>query len=120
MNIAIFACGGGSNADVILKTFGSFIKKETASIAVVISGNEKAGVLKIAAAHNIPSEIISLKNKTDAQQNEAYFKLLEKYEIEFIVLAGYLKKLPKEITNAYPKNRRASSHPATRGRASRG
>ena len=77
MNIAIFASGGGSNADVILKTFGSFIKKETASIAVVISGNEKAGVLKIAAAHNIPSEIISLKNKTDAQQNEAYFKLLK-------------------------------------------
>lgn len=111
MNIAIFASGEGSNAAVIMKTFGSFIKKETASLAVVISNNEKAGVLNIAADHNIPCEIVLLKNKTDAQQTEAYFKLLEKYKIEFIVLAGYLKKLPKEITNAYFK-KIINIHPA--------
>jgi len=111
MNIAIFASGEGSNAAVIMKTLGSFIKKETASLAVVISNNEKASVLNIAADHNIPWEIILLKNKTDAQQTEAYFKLLEKYKIEFIVLAGYLKKLPKEITNAYPK-KIINIHPA--------
>lgn len=111
MNIAIFASGGGSNAAVIMKTLGSFIKKDTASLAVVISNNEKAGVLNVAADHNIPCEIILLKNKTDAQQTEAYLKLLEKYKIEFIVLAGYLKKLPKEITNAYPK-KIINIHPA--------
>ncbi len=111
MNIAIFSSGGGSNAAVIMKTLGSFIKKETASLAVVISNNEKAGVVNIAADHNIPCEIILLKNKTDAQQTEAYFKLFEKYKIEFIVLAGYLKKLPKEITNAYPK-KIINIHPA--------
>lgn len=111
MNIAIFASGGGSNAAVIMKTLGSFIKKDIASLAVVISNNEKAGVLNVAADHNIPCEIILLKNKTDAQQTEAYLKLLEKYKIEFIVLAGYLKKLPKEITNAYPK-KIINIHPA--------
>lgn len=111
MNIAIFASGSGSNAAVIIKTLESFIKKENALTAVVISNNENAGVLKIAAAHNIPCEIISLKNKTEAQQAVAYLALLKKYNIEFIVLAGFLKKLPKEITNAFPK-KIINIHPA--------
>ena len=111
MNIAIFASGGGSNAAVIIKTLESFIKKENALPAVVISNNENAGVLKIAAAHNIPCEIISLKNKTAAQQAVAYLELLKKYNIEFVVLAGFLKKLPKEITTAFPK-KIVNIHPA--------
>ncbi len=111
MNIAIFASGGGSNAAVIIKTLESFIKKEAVSTALVISNNENAGVIKIAATHNIPCEIISLKNKTETQQALAYLEILKKYEIEFIVLAGFLKKLPKEITSAFPK-KIVNIHPA--------
>lgn len=111
MNIAIFASGAGSNAAVIIKTLGSFIEKRTAAIAVVISNNEKAGVLNIATTSKIPYEIISLKNKSETQQAKVYLELLEKYRIEFIVLAGYLKKLPKDVTNAFPK-KIINIHPA--------
>lgn len=111
MKIAIFASGGGSNAEFIIKTFPSFIVKENAAIKVIISNNEKAGVVNIAAVHNIPLEIASLTNKTEAQQAKVYFEILEKYEIDFIVLAGYLKKLPKEITTAYSR-KIVNIHPA--------
>lgn len=111
MKVAIFASGGGSNAEVIIKTLESYIEKESAAITVVISNNEKADVLKIAAFYKIPKETVLLRNKTASQQAETYFEILNKYEIDFIILAGYLKKLPREITAFY--NRKIINiHPA--------
>ena len=111
MKIALFASGGGSNADVILNTLGKYLQKEIASIEVIISNNEKAGIAKIASAHNVPLEIILLKNKNPEQQTQAYFAILRKYKIDFIVLAGYLRKIPKELTIAFPK-KIVNIHPA--------
>ena len=111
MKIAIFASGAGTNAAVIIKTLHHFIKAETASVAVVISNNEKAAVKNIAETFRLPFEILSLKNKNDTEQARLYFEILNKYAIDFIVLAGFLKKLPKEITNSYPK-RIINIHPA--------
>lgn len=111
MKIAILASGGGSNAAEIIKTLPNFIKKESASIAVLISNNEKAGVKNIAALYDLPFEILSLKNKNEDEQSKSYVDVLNKYEIDFIVLAGYLKKLPKKITNTYNK-RIVNIHPA--------
>ena len=111
MKIAIFASGGGSNAEVIIKTLHYYIAKETADVTVVICNNEKADILKIAAFYKIPCETVSLKGKTDVEQAKVYFEILKKYDIEFIVLAGYLKKLPKEITTGYQK-KIINIHPA--------
>ena len=111
MKLAIFASGGGSNAEVIIKTLESYIKKEFAAITVVISNNEKADVIKIAALHKIPTEILLLKNKTEDQQAKLYFEILTRYKIDFIILAGFLRKLPREITTFY--NRKIINiHPA--------
>ncbi len=111
MKLAIFASGGGSNAEVIIKTLESYIKKELADITLVISNNEKADVLKIAAFHKIPTEILLLKNKTEEQQAKVYFEILNKHKINFIVLAGFLRRLPGEITTFY--NRKIINiHPA--------
>lgn len=111
MKIALFASGGGSNADVIINTLSKHIKKETASIELIISNNEKAGIINVATLHNVAYEIISLKNKTPEQQSQEYFDILINYKIDFIVLAGYLKKLPKELTTAFPK-KIVNIHPA--------
>ena len=111
MKIAVFASGGGSNAEVIIKTLPSLLNKNPATVAVIVSNNEKAGVKNIAALYNIPFEIISLKSKTAEQQLAAYCEILEKHDIGFIVLAGYLKKLPEEITRAFSK-RIVNIHPA--------
>ena len=111
MKIAILASGAGSNAAEIIKTLPNFIKKESASIAVLISNNEKAGVKNIADLYGLPFEILSLKNKNEDEQSKLYTDVLNKYEIDFIVLAGYLKKLPIKITNTYFK-RIVNIHPA--------
>ena len=111
MKIAILASGAGSNAAEIIKTLPNFIKKESASIAVLISNNEKAGNKNIADQYNLPFEILSLKNKNEDEQSKSYVDMLNKYKIDFIVLAGYLKKLPKELTTAFPK-KIVNIHPA--------
>ena len=111
MKIAILASGAGSNAAEIIRTLPNFIKKESATIAVVISNNEKAGVKNIADLYALPFKILSLKNKNEDEQSKSYLDVLNKYEIDFIVLAGYLKKLPKELTTAFPK-KIVNIHPA--------
>lgn len=111
MNIAILASGGGSNAAIIIKTLYSFIAKETVKIAVVISNRANAGVLNIAQNSNIATEILNFNNINAAEHAQLYFKILEKHKIDFIILAGYLKKLPKEITRAFPQ-KIVNIHPA--------
>ena len=103
MKIAILASGGGSNAAEIIKTLPHFIEPEQASIAIIISNNEKAGVKNIAATNNIPFEILALKNTNEDEQTNAYLQILNKYRVDFIVLAGFLKKLPTKITNTFSK-----------------
>jgi phosphoribosylglycinamide formyltransferase 1 len=113
MNIAIFASGGGSNAEVIIKTLPTLLleKKTAANIALVVTNNTKAGVIQIAAQNNIPSCIINLKSKNPAEIDAIYLSTLTKYKIDFIVLAGYLKKIPASITSAFLK-RIINIHPA--------
>ena len=102
MKIAILASGAGSNAAEIIKTLPNYIKKESASIAVLISNNEKAGIKNIADLYDLPFEILSLKDKNEDEQIKSYIDVLNRYEIEFIVLAGYLKKITKRINNSFP------------------
>jgi phosphoribosylglycinamide formyltransferase 1 len=113
MNIAIFASGGGSNAEVIIKTLPQLLleKNTTANIALILTNNPNAGVLNIASQNNIPSTIINLKGKSDNEIDEEYLFVLKAYNIDFIVLAGYLKKIPAAITKAFAK-KIINIHPA--------
>jgi phosphoribosylglycinamide formyltransferase 1 len=113
MNIAIFASGGGSNAEVIIKTLPALLleKKATANIALIVTNNPKSAVIDVAAQNNIPSEIIAVQNKTEDELSTSYLKILSKHHIDFIVLAGYLKKIPTDIIKAYPQ-KIINIHPA--------
>ena len=107
----MLASGAGSTAAEIIKTFPNYIKIESATVAVLISNNEKAGIKNIADINDLPFEILSLKNKNENEQSKSYLDVLNKYKIDFIVLAGYLKKLPKELTTAFTK-KIVNIHPA--------
>jgi phosphoribosylglycinamide formyltransferase 1 len=113
MNIAIFASGGGSNTEVIIKRLPALLlqKNATANIALILTNNENAAVLKIATQNNIPSEIISVKNKTEEELSVSYLDILTKHDIHFIILAGYLKKIPVDVIKAFPK-KIINIHPA--------
>ena len=67
-----------------------------------------AGVLKIAAKENIPTLIIE---KEKFFRGHAYIKELKEKQIDFIVLAGFLWKLPAALIKAYP-DRIINIHPA--------
>ena len=110
MNIAIFASGGGSNAVVIINSLYNFISESEGCVKLIVSNNKNAGVLQIAKDAEIDTEIIYLKDIAEDEAAEIYIKILKKHQIDFIVLAGYLKKIPlgliklfqQKIINIHP------------------
>ncbi len=111
MNIAIFASGAGSNAAVIINTLPQLCREKNACITLVATNNPNSGVIGIAQHNNIPAEILAINNKTNKELTEAYLVLLKKYSIDFIILAGYLKKIPAAVIAAYPQ-KIINIHPA--------
>ncbi len=102
--IAIFASGGGSNAEALI-TF--FAHSTIAEIALIVSNKPDAYVLTRAKKHNIPSIVHTKADKTDGTLE----KVLNEYAINFIVLAGYLQKIEASLINAFP-TKIINIHPA--------
>jgi phosphoribosylglycinamide formyltransferase 1 len=111
MNIAIFASGAGSNAAEIIRKLNNFITISEGCLKLLLTNNANAGVLGIGFDNRISSEIINLKQKTDSEAFLIYNEVLQKHKIDFIVLAGYLKKIPAELTKLYPQ-KIVNIHPA--------
>ncbi len=93
--IAVFASGAGSNALKIIEYFKVHL---CIKVALVVCNNIKAGVLQIADAHHIPVLII---DKTEFNRH-GYLSALNAQKINFIVLAGFLWKVPLALIHAYP------------------
>lgn len=94
--LAIFASGAGSNAARIIDYFRNH---EKTGVALIVCNNPNAGVLSIAAKENIPFIVIE---KEQFFRGDAYVPFLHLMKINFIVLAGFLWKIPQAILNAYP------------------
>lgn len=102
--IAIFASGSGSNAENLVRYF----KNHTViQINMMVSDRSKAYVFERMQQFSIPS----FYRDTEAFENGSVLKLLKEREIDWIVLAGFLKLLPEAITTAYP-NKIVNIHPA--------
>lgn len=103
-NIAIFASGSGSNAEVIMDYFS---KNEKIQVSLVVSNNPDAFVLDRAKKFGIDNWVYEREDYTNGN---VLSKLREK-NVDFIVLAGYLKKVSSDIIIAYP-DRIVNIHPA--------
>ena len=103
--IAIFASGAGSNAQKIIDHFRdhSIIK-----VALIVCNKPGAGVLDIAAREKIPSIII---DKEKFFRGNGYVDELKQEGIDFIVLAGFLWKIPASLLRAWP-HKMVNIHPA--------
>ena len=109
IHIAIFASGAGTNARKIIEYFenrtagssvnGTGTKPATIKVSLIVCNVPGAGVLEIAKEKGIPSLII---NKTDFSAT-GYLESLQNADINFIVLAGFLWKVPEVLVRAYPK-----------------
>jgi phosphoribosylglycinamide formyltransferase 1 len=105
MNIAIFATGGGSNARKIIEHFKNH---PSVRVALIVTNRADAGVLDIAETHGIPSAIITKSMLNDAS---IILPTLAAYEVEFVVLAGFLLLIPSYLTEKFDR-RMVNIHPA--------
>jgi len=97
IQVAIFASGAGSNAQQIINYFRN---SSQIKIALIVSNKSDAGVLSIAQRENIPSIVI---DKPTFFEKSDYIELLHSKKIAFIVLAGFLWKIPSGLLQAYPE-----------------
>lgn len=104
-NIAIFASGAGSNAGKII---AHFRQTQTAHIALVVTGNPKAGVVQLAQQAAVPVHIIEKQSFTE---DPGFLNLLSGHHITHIILAGFLWKVPLYLVKAY-RGRMINIHPA--------
>ena len=110
IRLAIFASGRGSNFLAILEAIDS--DRLDAEVKVVVSNNPDAGALETARHRNIPAEVINKKNFPEREGFvRSLLEILEKYQTELVILAGYMKKIPPEVVARYP-NRILNIHPA--------
>jgi len=103
--LAIFASGAGSNAEVIINHFKGH---PTVSIALIVCNKAGAGVLDIAAKEGVD---VLLIEKEPFFRGDAYVNALKNAGIDFVVLAGFLWKIPSALIKAYP-NKIINIHPA--------
>lgn len=110
-NLAFFASGGGSNFQAILNRIQSGELKD-ARAALLITNNSKCGAVEKAHAANVPVVHLSGQTHADPQAfTEAMVQALKAHDIQWIVLAGYMKRVPDAVLNAWP-NRVINIHPA--------
>ncbi|MBS1604649.1 MAG: phosphoribosylglycinamide formyltransferase [Bacteroidetes bacterium] len=103
--IAIFASGAGSNAAKIIEHFQY---NPEIKVSLIVCNKPTAGVLDIAARAGIPTLLIEKENFF---RGSAYLEELEAHGIDFVVLAGFLWKIPAALVKAYP-GRIINIHPA--------
>ncbi|HLP36910.1 phosphoribosylglycinamide formyltransferase [Lacibacter sp.] len=104
-SIAIFASGAGSNARKIIEHFSQHPKVR---VELIVCNKPHAGVLNIADEHGIPTLLL---DKEQFFRGNAYVDEFKVDDIEFIVLAGFLWKIPDALIHAYP-GKIVNIHPA--------
>ena len=104
-NIAIFGSGSGSNAEKILDYFSNCTH---AKVVLIVSNNSSSFILQRAKKHGIDNFIFSKKQLLNFSEFNS--TLLEK-RVDFIVLAGFLLKIPKKLVTFY-KDKIINIHPS--------
>lgn len=106
LKVAVFVSGNGSNLEALLRK-----KLRGGQIALVVSSNPSAYALLRAKSHQIPTQTLCRKDFFSQREfEEELLELLRKYQIDCIVLAGFMLILspffiqffPKRIINVHP------------------
>ena len=103
--IAIFASGAGTNAKKIIEYFAGH---QEIAIGLIVCNKPGAGVIQIASDYHIP---VLLIEKDRFQQGDGYVDELKDAKITFIVLAGFLWKIPQTLIDVY-RNKIINIHPS--------
>jgi len=105
LKIALFASGSGSNAENIIRYFSTSNKL---IFPLILSNKAEAFIHERAKLLQIPSFTFS---REEFAQSDVVVDFLKQHNIDAIVLAGFLLKIPQNIINAFP-NKIINIHPA--------
>ena len=104
-SVAVFASGNGSNAENL---FHYFSKSKYINVTLLVCNKSDAPVVLKAKNLNIP--VVLLSNE-QIEQGDALLVELKKHDIEWIVLAGFLRKVPELVIQHF-SNRIINIHPS--------
>lgn len=104
--IAIFASGSGTNAENLINYFKE--KVDFCRIVIVLTNNKNAGVINRCKKLAVP---VFVMNNLNFENTDAVINLLKKNNIDWIVLAGFLRKINPKLIEEFP-NRIVNIHPA--------
>ena len=111
LRVGVLVSGGGTNLQAIIDQVESG-QLTGVSREVVISNNPGAKALERAKKHHIPALCVSPKSyATRDEFNQALLDELEKYQLDLIVLAGFLVVIPEIMVKRYP-NQIINIHPS--------
>ena len=103
--IAVFASGNGSNAENLITYFD---KSESGRVVLVLTNKADAGVIDRVEKMGILCKVFA---NDQWKTGEAILKALHEEDIDFIVLAGFLLRIPLNLLHAYPHHI-VNIHPA--------
>ena len=103
MRIAVAISGRGSNLEALLRALQPGAPAE---IVLVVSDRADAGGLAHARNGDIPAVVLP-----DPANAAAWLELLRGYQIDLVVLAGYLRLVPAPVVAAY-RGRIINTHPS--------
>ncbi|GAW92165.1 phosphoribosylglycinamide formyltransferase [Calderihabitans maritimus] len=110
LKLGVLASGRGSNLQAIIDAIER--NELDASIEVVISNRAGAKALERAKNHNIPAIYVDPKEYTGKEEYDlALVKVLKRYEVELVVLAGFMRLLTPRFIEHFP-NRIVNIHPS--------
>lgn len=104
-NIAIFASGNGTNAEQLVHHFAHHAK---ARVALILTNRSTAFVLQRAERLGVPAFFF---NKEQWAEGSEIVEMLRRYAIDFVVLAGFLARVPDCVLHGFPQ-RMVNIHPS--------
>lgn len=111
LKIAVLVSGGGTNLQAILDAIDNGTITN-AKVEVVISNNKNAYALERAKKHGIENLCISPKDFASREEfNDVFLEKLNSYNVNLVVLAGFLVVIPEKMIQAY-RNRIINIHPS--------
>ena len=109
IRLGVLGSTRGTDLQVILESVKA--KKLNATVSVVISNKEKAYILKRAQNNGLPSIFINHKNKKRENFDLELTSTLEKYNVEFILLIGFMRILSSTFCNRW-RHKIINVHPS--------
>ena len=109
LNLAFFASHGGSNMQAILDACSA--GEINAVPRVLISNNRNAFALERAKQCGIKHYCVNKNSSASLEESEQILGILSRSEIDLMVLAGYMRKIQKEVLQAY-EGRIINIHPS--------